>query len=286
MGKILVTGASGHIGKLTIENLIARRIPTDQLAALVRDPAKAKDLTELGIQLHKGDYMDKSSLLSAFKDVEKLMLVSTHAFTDRKAAHANVIDAAKESGVKHIVFMPIIRKPGSGFSMKEVTEEDIFTEEKIVTSGMTYTIVKHPPFLNTLTGLFGKNFLEDGTRVPAGNGKVALATRENLAEAHGAILTQKGHENKTYTLTGPSALSFAEIAETFTKISGRKVPWIEVSDKEYINFLIANGIPEFVAPFLFDWARGINSGEWDQVTGDLERLIGHKPTTAEEFLTT
>lgn len=113
MGKILVTGATGHIGTLTLQNLLERDVPANRLAALVRDPAKAKHLSDLGIEIHQGDYMDPPSLLRAFQGVEKLMLVSTHAFTDRKQAHANAIDAAVKSGVKHILFMPIIRKPGS-----------------------------------------------------------------------------------------------------------------------------------------------------------------------------
>jgi NAD(P)H dehydrogenase (quinone) len=284
MGKILVTGASGHIGKLTLENLIARKVPADQLAALVRDPAKAQDLKALGIQLHKGDYMDPASLLEAFKDVEKLVLVPTHAFTDRKLAHANVVDVAVKSGVKHIVYMPIIRKEGSNFSMKEVTAEDIFTEDKIIASGIPYTFVKHPPFLNTFIPLLGQNLLANGIRVPSGNGKAAPATREDLAEAHGAVLTQPGHENKTYILAGAPAVSFSDMAEILSKLSGKQVPVVRISDEQYLQDAIAAGTPDFVAPFILEWIKGVNHGEWDNVTGDLERLIGHKPTSTEEYL--
>jgi NAD(P)H dehydrogenase (quinone) len=286
VGKILVTGASGHIGKLTLQNLVARDVPATKLAALVRDPSKAEDLANLGIELHQGDYMDPSSLLRAFNGVSTLMLVSTHAFTDRKQAHANVVDAAVKSGVERIVFMPIIRKAGSDFSMREVTEEDLFTEKKIVSSGLAYTFVKHPPFLNTLPSFFGPKVVETGIRVPAGSGKVAPATREDLAEAHGAILTQPGHENKTYTLTGSPAVSFAEMAEIISKITGKKVPLLTVSDNEYIETMVSSGIPNFVAPFLLDWVKGINRGEWDNVTGDLEKLIGRKPVTTEEYFRT
>jgi NAD(P)H dehydrogenase (quinone) len=284
MGKILVTGASGHIGKLTLRNLLARNVPANQLAALVRNPEKVPDLVAAGIEVHQGDYTDPASLRRAFREVEKLMLVSTTAFSDRKQAHANVIEAAAESGVKHILFMPILRKEGSGFSMKEVTEEDIFTEQKIADSGIPHTFVKHPPFLNTLPSFFGPGFLTSGIRVPRGDGKAAAATRENLAEAHGAILTQPGHENKTYRLSGSTAVSFADLAEIFSKVTGKKVSLVAVSEEEYLKDRIAEGIPEFVAPFLFDWVKGFNLGEWDQVSGDLEKLIGHRPTTAEEYI--
>ncbi|CAN5676388.1 SDR family oxidoreductase [soil metagenome] len=286
MGKILVTGASGHIGNLTLKNLLARKVPATQLAALVRDPFKAQDLNILGVELHQADYMDPSSLRRALNGVEKLMLVSTHAFTDRKQAHANVVDAAVNAGVKHILFMPIIRKEGSDFSMNEVTEEDIFTEEKIISSGIAYTFVKHPPFLNTLPSYFGPHVLEIGIRVPSGDGKVAPATREDLAEAHGAVLTQPGHENKSYSLTGSEAVSFADMAEILSQLLERDVSLSAISDPEYVAASIASGVPDFVAPFLLDWVRGINRGEWAKVTTDLEKLIGHKATTTKEYFRT
>lgn len=286
MGKVLVTGASGHVGRLTVLNLLERKVPAGDIAALVRDPNKAQDLRSLGVELHQGDYMDPQSLLRAFKGVEKLMLVSSQAFTDRKQAHANVVDAAVKSGIKHILFMPIIRKTGSNFSMKEVTDEDVFTVEKIMASGLTYTFVQHPPFLNTLPSFFDADILKSGIHAPKSSGKVAAATRENLAEAHGAILTQSGHENKRYILSGSSAVSLSEIADIISKATNQNVPFVAISDDEYLHRKIAAGVPEFVAPFLLDWIKGINQGEWDLVTDDLAKLIGHQPTSAEQYFET
>ena len=283
MGKTLVTGASGHFGRLTLQSLLKRKVPASKLAALVRDPSKAADLAALGVEIHQGDYMDPPSLLKAFKGVEKVQLTSARAFTDRKTAHANVIDAAVKSGVKQIVYMPIARKEHSDFVMKEVTTEDIFTENKILASGLTYTFLKHPPFLNTLPQFIGRNALDIGVRVPAGNGKTAPATREDLAEAHAAVLCHDAHENTSYIPTGDPAVSLSEMAAILSKISGKKVPLVTVSDQEYIEIGIANGLPDFVAPFILGWVKGFNRGEWDSVTGDLERLIGHKPTTTEEY---
>ena len=235
MSKILVTGASGNIGNLTVRSLLKRNVPANQVSALVRDPAKAKDLAALGITLHQGDYSDPASLLTAFEGVDKVMLTSSQAFTDRKAAHANVIEAAVRAGVKHIVYMPIVRKPDSKFSITAVSEEDAFTEQKIIASGLAYTFVKHPPFLNTLPPFIGTKAVETGIRVPAGQGRVAPATREDLADAHAAVLTQEGHANKSYDLTGEPALSFADMAQALAKISGRDVPLIHVTDEDYIK---------------------------------------------------
>ena len=127
MGKIIVTGASGHIGKHTFAPLL-KRVPASDVIALVRDPAKADDLAALGIEIRQGDYFDYDSLVRAFEGVEKVMLVSAHAFTDRNTQHYNVITAARQAGAKHVVFMSINRKEGSGFTMPEVTPSDLFAE--------------------------------------------------------------------------------------------------------------------------------------------------------------
>src|SRR5436190_9547890 len=114
MSKILVTGASGDIGRKTVLHLLKNR-PASDLIGLVRDPAKAEDLAALGVELRQGDYLDPTSLSRAFTGVQKLMLTSAHAFTDRKTAHANVIAAAVEMGVRHLVYMPIFRRKNSRF---------------------------------------------------------------------------------------------------------------------------------------------------------------------------
>jgi NAD(P)H dehydrogenase (quinone) len=282
MSKILVTGASGDLGRKTLRHLLKRR-PAKDLVGLVRDPAKAADLAALGIELRQGDYLDRASLSRAFKGVEKLMLTATHAFTERNAAHANVVDVAAATGVQHLVFMPIFRRKNSTFTMKEITEEDLFTVQKLRSSGLPYTLAQHPPFLDVLSFYVGASAHEVGVQVPPGNGKFAAATRDDLAEAHAAILTGTGHENKTYSLTGDPAVSFADIAEILSRIHGRKVPYIPVSDEQFIELKRPSGFPEVVIHFVLKWVHGMGAGEWQDQTRDLETLIGHKPKTAFEF---
>jgi NAD(P)H dehydrogenase (quinone) len=283
MTKILVTGASGDIGRKTVLHLLKKR-PASDVIGLVRDPAKAKDLAALGVELREGDYLDRESLTRAFKGVEKLMLTSTHAFTDRKTAHANVIDVAAEAGVRHLVYMPIYHKAGSTFTMKEITEEDIFSIERLRSSGLAYTLVQHPPFMEPAIMYAGPNAVETGVRVPAGNRKFTAATRDDLAAAHAAVLTGTGHEGKSYYLSGAPAVSWADIARILSEIHGKDVPYIAISDEEYIKSMAALGFPDFVAPFILTWVQGMNQGEWEEVTNDLETLIGRKPTTPAEYL--
>jgi len=283
MSKILVTGASGALGNLTLRHLLDRR-PAADLVGLVRDPAKAAGLAAAGVELRTGDYLDPGSLRTAFAGVDKLLLVPTHAFTDRKAAHANVIDAAVDAGVRHVVYTPIIREQGSTFSMREVTAEDEFTLATLAASGLAYTLAGHPPFLDSLSQYLGTDPYENGVRVPAGEGRFAPASRDDLAAAQAALLTEEGHEGKTYRLTGTPDVSFAEVAEILSVIRGAEVPYVPVTDEEYSGALRGRGLPDAVVDFLSGWMRGMISGEWVARGADLEALIGHGPTTTAEFL--
>ncbi len=283
MTRILVTGASGNIGRMTLKHLL-KRVPATDIVGLARDPEKAADLAAEGIEIRKGDYFDFEGLVRAFEGIDKVMLVSTHAFTDRNTQHENVINAAKQAGVKHIVYMPIIHDADSGVKLPQVTDEDIFVEEKLKVSGLTYTLVRHPPFLENIQGYVGGNPLETGVLTPAGAGKAGYACREELAEAHSVVLTEAGHENKSYSLFGDPAVSFSDIAQILSDISGKPVPFKTVSDQEYIANLVASGLPEAAAEFVLSWVHGVNAGEWEGKPGDLEILLGRKPTTPAEFL--
>jgi NAD(P)H dehydrogenase (quinone) len=152
------------------------------------------------------------------------------------------------------------------------------------TGGLAYTLVRHPPFLESLEFYIGGNALETGVLAPAGAGKAGFAGRDDLAEAHSVVLCESGHENKSYALYGGPAVSFADIAQILSKISGTTVPFVAVADREYIAHLMAAGLPEPAAKFALAWVNGINTGEWNGKSGDLERLLGRKPTTPAEFL--
>lgn len=283
MSRILVTGATGNIGRMTLKHLL-NRVPANDLVGLARDPDKAADLAAEGIEIRKGDYFDHDGLVRAFEGIDKVMLVSTHAFTDRNTQHENVINAAKQAGVKHIVYMPIIHDAESGVKLPQVTDEDVFVEEKLKASGLIYTLVRHPPFLENIPGYVGGNPFEKGVVTPAGTGKAGYACREELAEAHAVVLTEPGHEDKAYSLYGGPAVSFSDIAQILSDIRGKAVPHKTVSDQEYIANLVSAGLPEPAAGFVLAWVHGVNAGEWEGQTGDLEKLLGRKPTTPAEFL--
>jgi NAD(P)H dehydrogenase (quinone) len=144
--------------------------------------------------------------------------------------------------------------------------------------------VKHPPFLDSINLYIGLNAPETGVRLPERNGRFAAASRDDLAEAHAVVLTEPGHENKTYSLSGDPSVSFPDVAKILSEILGKKVPFIPISDQEFLDLKLADGFPDFVTKFVLRWVQGMGEGEWSDQSGDLEKLIGHKPQTVTEYL--
>ncbi|MFJ5985211.1 nitroreductase/quinone reductase family protein [Lentzea sp. NPDC092896] len=283
MEKLLVTGATGNLGRLTLQALLTQ-VPPHRLAGLARDPSRATDLVGQGVDIRKGDYFDHDSLVEAFAGVDRLLLVSAEAFTDRDTQHANVITAAKQAGVRHVIFTAVQRREDSDARQIGVTDGDIFAENALKASGLTYTILRHPTFAESLGAYIGADAYDTGVRVPEGDGTVAPATRHDLAAANAAVLTQNGHENTTYTLSGSEAVSFRDLANALTEIHGSDVPYLPVTAEEYTESHLAHGFPREVAEFLTSWVIAIAGGAFSENTGDLERLIGYRPTSYREFL--
>lgn len=283
MTKILVTGVSGSIGKATVDHLLKKGVPASQIIGLSRKKEGLEDLAAKGVEVRLGDYFDYDSLLRAFEGVEKVMLTSAIAFTDRSTQHYNAITAARQAGVKHVVYMSIMRKEGSGRVMPEITESDLFTEQVLKSSGLAYTILYHPPFIDVLPFYYDPNPFENGIKVPANNGKMAPATRDELAEAHAEILSTPGHENKTYSLGGSNAISFSDIAKILAEIKGQPVLFTTITAEEYIDKIVAGGAPRHVAEFITSWVLAMEEGQFEYQSGDLERLLGRKTKTFKEY---
>ena len=277
--KILVTGVAGVVGRATVEHLIKKGFPASQIIGLSRKKEKIEDLAAKGVEVRFGDYFDYDSLLLAFEGVDKVMLTSTHTFTDRFTQHFNVITAARQAGVKHVVYIPIMRKEGSGIIVPEVTESDIFTEQVLKSSGLNYTILFHPPFTEFFPFFYGSNPFENGIKFPSANGKIAHATRDELAEVHAEILTTPGHENKIYSLGGSEAISFAETAKILEEIKGQPVPFSPITIEEYVQ-----GFPPHLPGWLTNWVAAIEEGVYGYQSGDMERFLGRKTKTFKEYI--
>jgi NAD(P)H dehydrogenase (quinone) len=278
---ILVTGATGGLGHETIDALLTTTQATE-IAALVRDASKATDLVQRGVDVRQADYFDHPALVQAFQGIEKVLLVSSVAFTDRVSQHRNVIDAAKEAGVKHLFYTSIQRS--SDFVMPEVTESDLATEAYLKASGLAYIILHNGYYFEGLGYLIGTEVPESEIRVPAGEGKIAFVKRTELAVATAALLTSEGHDNQSYTLTGSEAYSFYDVARELSALAGRPITYQSSEPVPFIAQKVAAGFPDFVATFFAQWGDAAEHGMLAGTDDTVERLLGRKTTSLREYL--
>jgi NAD(P)H dehydrogenase (quinone) len=282
---ILVTGATGNFGKATIDFLLKKGISADSISALVRDEAKAEDLKAKGIILKIGAYDNYPTLVEAFKGVDKLLLVSGTDVVNRGKQQENVVKAAKEAGVKHILYTSFERKNDTETSpIAFLAKSHIDTENLIKASGMTYTIFRNNTYLDALPMFFGEQVLETGIFLPAGDTKSAFALRNDMAEATANVLTSQGHENKEYSLSNTENTSIQEIAQDLSEIAGKQINYVSPPQDIYVETLTGAGVPaEYIGMFA-GFAEAIKQGEFETSTTDLEHLLGRKPMTAKAFL--
>lgn len=280
---ILITGATGGLGHQTVDTLLTT-IPAEEIAALVRDVNKATDLVQRGVDVRQADYLDYPSLVHAFRGIDKVLLVSAVAFTDRTHQHLNVIEAAKEAGVKHLFYTSIQRS--TDFVMQEVTESDLATEAYLKTSGLVYTILKNGYYFEGLEYMIGNEVPDKEISLPAGEGKIAFVKRDELAAATAALLTSEGHDNKEYTLSGSEAYSFHDVARELSTLAGRPIAYKSSELEPYIAQKVAAGFPEVLASFIAQWGGAAKYGMLAGTHETVERLLGRKPTTLREYLKT
>jgi NAD(P)H dehydrogenase (quinone) len=266
---LLVTGATGGLGHETIDALLTTT-PATEIAALVRDASKATDLAQRGVDVRQADYTDYPALVKAFQGI------------DRVSQHRNVIDAAKEAGVKHLFYTSIQRS--SDFVMPEVTESDLATEAYLKASGLAYTILHNGYYFEGLGYLIGTEVPDSEIRVPAGEGKIAFVKRTELAAATAALLTSEGHVNQHYTLTGSEAYSFHDVARELSALAGRPITYHNSEVAPYVAQKVAAGFPDFVATFFAQWGAAAEHGMLAKTDDTVELLLGRKPMSLREYL--
>jgi NAD(P)H dehydrogenase (quinone) len=254
--------------------------------ALARDPAKAADLVRLGVAVRQGDYANPASLIGAFQDVDKLLLVSTSMFGDATTEHLNVIGAARQAGVRHVVYTGIQTAPGSTFHIPVVSDANRATEQALAASGMAVTLLHNSLYQDALPFIIGDVQGADALHVPAGSGVAAVVTRRDLAEANAIVLAGSGHEGKAYTLTAGEAVSLDDIAAIIGRATGRSLRYIDTPLAAYVATHVAAGLPAAVASFMAQWFLAIAAGEFAEPSGDLARLLGRAPLAARDFLPT
>ena len=284
MSKILITGATGQLGKATIAHLLKDMKPGN-IVALARDANKADFLKEKSIEVRVGDFDDTVSLDRAMQGIGKLLLISSSELQRRFQQHKNVVDAAKKAGVKHIVYTSVSMKDVNTSAIKFLMESHFQTEDYIKESGMNYTFLRNSLYAETIPMFVGENVLKTGIYLPAGNGEVSFAHRGEMGEATAKVLST-GHENKTYSLTNVETYSYRNVAQILSEISGKEISYFSPEVEDYTKTLSNAGVPKEYIGVFSGFALAIARGEFNMVSHDLESLLGRKPASLKEYLKT
>lgn len=276
---LFVSGASGHLGALVIEALKERGY-AGKIVAGTRDSAKLAGLS--GVEVRKADFADKASLLAALEGVDRFLLISTDQIGGRLEGHVTAVEAAKEAGVKEIFYTSMHNpEPPSEITF---AHEHLGTEEAIKASGIAYTILRMGWYMENLLSTLPGSLASGQWFTSAAGGKTSYTARLDCARAAAGALP-KGAENETYSVSGPEALSNAEIAAIATEVTGRPLSVIEVSDEQLAAGAKAGGVPDFVVDhFIVPFEQFARAGKAGAVTDAVETLWGEKPVSVEEFL--
>lgn len=272
---IVVTGATGNLGRLVIDGLLDARVPAGRIAAVVRDKGKAADLAARGVELRIADYSAPETLAGVFAAGDKVLLISGSEVGQRVPQHAAVIDAARSAGVALLAYTGVLGGPDADFDLAAEHKE---TERLILESGLPHTFLRNGWYHENYTANIAP-VLEHGAVVAsAGEGRVASASRADYAAAAVAVLTGEGHEGKAYELSGDAAWGLDEYAAEIARQTGKDISYANVPAEQNLAILTGAGLPEQFAAILVDVDAAIGRGRLAGTSGDLARLIG-RPTT-------
>ena len=277
---IVVTGATGHLGRLVVESLLNRGVPADQIIATGRRTETLADLAERGVVVQRADFDDAASLREAFTGAERLLLVSGSEPGRRIEQHGNAIEAAKAAGLRHIAYTSIVRADTSSLLL---AADHRGTEELLAASGVPHTLLRNAWYFENYTTRLPV-YLEHGIVGSVGTARISAAARADYAEAAAAVLTGEGHEGAIYELGGAS-FTMAELAEVVSTATGRTVTYTDLPVQQYAQVLVAAGLPEPVAAVFADGDRGAAAGELLVDGSDLEKLIERTPTPLADVVT-
>jgi NAD(P)H dehydrogenase (quinone) len=274
---VVVTGATGHFGRLAIEALIRRGVPAQQIVAVGRNVGVIADLAERGVVVRRADYTDPAALRAAFAGGEKLLFVSGSEAGRRVPQHRGVIAAAKEAGIGLVAYTSILHADTSSLIL---AEEHRQTERDLLAAGLPYVLLRNGWYFENWTGNLAAT-LEHGLVGAAGDGRFSAAARADLAEAAAAVLTSDGHEHQAYELGG-APFTLTELAAVISAESGREVRYTDLPAEKLVEILVGAGLPEALARVLADADRGATTGQLEVEGNDLEKLIGRPPTSVTD----
>ncbi|MFE4470811.1 SDR family oxidoreductase [Leifsonia sp. NPDC056824] len=272
---IVVTGATGHLGRLTVDALLDRGVPAADIRALGRSAERLAPLAARGVQTAVIDFEKPETLDAAFAGADALLLVSGSEVGQRIPQHRNAIDAAVRAGVGRIVYTSA---PHADDTDLVLAPEHAETERLLAASGLPVTVLRNNWYTENYTGQLDVASATGELVGSAATGRVASASRKDYAEAAAVVLTTDGHDGAVYELAGDVAWTFDDLAAAIGELLGRPVAYRSVTPEEHGAALREAGLDEGTAGFVVALDGNIRDGALADATGTLSELIG-RPTT-------
>ncbi len=283
MNKILVTGATGHLGSSVIETLI-KKIPSSQISIITRNLEKRVAFQAKGFNSFIGSYDDLITLENAMDGIDTVLLISSGDQGDRMQEHKNVIDTAKKKGVKNIAYTSRCLNDRNTL-VNRLMVEHFDTEDYIIASGLEYTFFRNILYMDAIPQFIGGNIaLENGIYLPAGDGEVSFALRSEMGEAMANVLLNEAFENKIYNFTGDKTYSFYDIARVLTELTGKEVKYTNVEADVFKAMMKQRNLPEPVIQKIVGFITDIKHNQEAVIYNDLLNQLGRKPTGLKDGL--
>lgn len=270
--KIGVTGATGQLGKLVVEQL-KKKVGKENVVALVRNPEKAKDL---GVETRPFDYNNSEGLDVQLKDIERLLLISSNEIGKRARHHKNVIEATKNAGVKWLVYTSVLHADSTTLNL---AGEHLETEKMLKNSGVNYTILRNGWYTENYTGSIGGALAGGAFIGSGGSGKISSAARVDFAEAAATVISDESYKGKVYELAGDNAYTLADLAAEISKQTGKTIPYRDLPETEYAKILESFDIQKGFAQAIASWDVSVSKGDLYDNSMQLSKIIG-RPTTS------
>ncbi|WP_434995486.1 SDR family oxidoreductase [Arthrobacter sp. Ld5] len=276
---IVITGATGQLGRHVIEALLERGVPAQDIVAAGRSVEKIADLGERGVRVRRMDYADAASVAEALKGARKVLLISGSEVGQRVEQHRRVIEAAKAEGIELVAYTSIANADTSGM---ELATEHQATEAILQESGVPFVVLRNGWYLENYTDQLPGTLAQGAIAGSAGDGRVSAASRLDYAHAAAAVLVAEGQAGRVYELGGDEPFTMAELATEISTVAGRTIAYRDLPAREYTDLLVGVGVPQAFAEVLADSDLGIARGDLLVSSGDLRTLIGRPTTTLAE----
>jgi NAD(P)H dehydrogenase (quinone) len=276
---IVVTGATGQLGRHVVEALLERNVPAQEIVATGRSIEKLADFAARGVQVKAMDYADPASVAAALKGAAKVLLISGSEVGQRVEQHRTVIEAAKAEGVELLAYTSIANADTTGMLL---AAEHQATETILRESGVPFVLLRNGWYLENYTDQLPGTLAQGAIAGSARDGRVSAASRADYAHAAAAVLVADGQAGRIYELGGDEPFTMAELAAEISTAAGKHISYQDLPAREYAGLLAGFGVPEAFAEILADSDLGIARGDLLVSTGDLRKLIGRPATSLGE----